>query len=376
MTKTLTLALFSFLVFSAAAQDASSFYLEGLKLKDEKKSREAAEKFKRAIALKANYTEALYELGWCQNDIKEYTSALSNLRKARNGWPSIPKVYFELGYAFQKLDLLDSAKKCFNRCIELKPDYSGAWKQLGYLAWDNDNYEEALEKFAEFERVAKTPPAEYLYWYRKGFAYNATKEYEKAKTALLKSLDYKKDNLNTYLELGFSCTRLKQGDDAIAWFKKAQEVDPASHVSYNGIGEVYRDIKKNYDEAVSWYRKALNVKENERKACFGIGFCYNATGKYTDAIPYFKTALEQEPTYTAAFVELGYSYFKTDKLDDAITNLKRALELNPKNENARYYAVLVYVRQRNKQAAQRMVDELQALNSKYVAELQKKVDAM
>ncbi|MBL0056598.1 MAG: tetratricopeptide repeat protein [Chitinophagaceae bacterium] len=52
------------------------------------------------------------------------------------------------------------------------------------------------------------------------------KEYEQAITKLNRSLEYKKDFLNTYLELGFANTKLKRNEEAIAQFKKAMEIDP------------------------------------------------------------------------------------------------------------------------------------------------------
>ncbi|MBK8953485.1 MAG: tetratricopeptide repeat protein [Chitinophagaceae bacterium] len=215
-----------------------------------------------------------------------------------------------------------------------------------------------------------------MYWYRKGFIFNAIKEYAKAKEPLTKSLSLKSDYLNTFLELGFASSRLKQDEDAINYYKKAMEIDPKSHVPYNGIAEVYRDNKKDCNEAIAWYRKALSVKPKERKADFGIGYCLNSAGKYTEAIPYLMEAVEQEPTYTAAFVELGYSYYKTGNDAEAEENFTEAISLNPKNENARYYACLMYLKQKNKVLAQKMVNELKSLSSKYTDELQKKVDNM
>jgi hypothetical protein len=50
--------------------------------------------------------------------------------------------------------------------------------------------------------------------------------------------------------------------------------------------------------------------------------------------------------------------------------------LNPKNENARYYAGLVYINQKDKTMAQKMVDELKALNSKNAETLQEKVNKL
>ncbi len=361
---------------SSIAQTAETYYNEGVKLKDERKPKEAIEKFKKALSLKPDYAAAHYEMGWCLNDSEDYISAIISLRKARTGWPQIPKVYFELGYAFQKTGKIDSANAMYDRCLQLKPDYSGVFKQRGYMAYEKDDNAGALEQFAKYEANVKTEIRDYQYWYRKGFCLNATKDYANALTALNRSLEYKKDYLNTWLELGFASSRLKKDAEAISYYEKAIEIDPKSHVGYNGIGEVYRDLKKDYNQALVWYNKTLGIKPNERKALYGIGYCYNAQRKFTDAIPKLEKAIEMEPTYTAAYVELGYSLYSTGNYTKALEALNKALSQNPKNENARYYAVLVYVKQNNKASAQRMVDELKNLSSKYVAELQKKVDAM
>lgn len=358
------------------AQDAKTLYNEGVKLKGEKKSAEALEKFRKAVAMKVDYYEAIYEMGWCQNDLKQYPQAMVSLRKARTGWSTIPKVHFELGYAFEKQGLTDSARASYNQCIQLKPDYSLAHKQLGTIAYDKNLYAEGLSHFDNYIKYASKEIADYLFWYRKGFMENAEKKYTVAKESLQKSLMYKKDYINTYLELGFACTKLKEDDNAINWFNEAMKIDPKSHIPYNGIAEVYRDNKKDMDKAMEWYGKSLSVKTDERKACFGMGYCLNSKGRYSEAIPYLQKAIEKEPSYTAAFVELGYSYFKTGKNTEALQQFDKAIALNSKNENARYYAGLVYISQKNKTKAQQMADELKTLSSKNASMLQEKVNKM
>jgi tetratricopeptide (TPR) repeat protein len=363
-------------VFLLCQSTPKEWYEKGLKLKIEKKSSEALKAFQQALKLKSNYPEALYESGWCQNDLKDYAAALKSLRQVRPYWPSVPKVYFELGYAFEKIENFDSAKVNFNYCLQLKPDYALAHMRLGYIAFNKDENQSALLHFQNYEKNSKTPISDYQYWYRKGFTLNAERQYEQAKTALNKSLEFKTDYLNTYLELGFACTKLKQDDDAINWFKKGIEIDPKSHIPYNGIGEVYRDNKKDMAEAMNWYRKTLTINVNERKANFGMGYCLNSGGKYSEAVPYLQKAIQFENTYAAAYVELGYSQYKLGSNNLALENFKKAISLNPKNENARYYATLVYISQGNKYMAQQMVNELKSLNSKHVTTLQEKINKM
>ncbi|HMI78571.1 MAG TPA: tetratricopeptide repeat protein [Ferruginibacter sp.] len=374
--------IFCLLVFTASfanAQDATSLYNEGVKLKGEKNPSAAIEKFKKAVELRPGYTEALYEIGWCQNDLKQYSAAVETLRKVRRAWSTYAKVFFELGYAFEKTDMYDSAIYAYNKAIEINPSYSLAHKQIGYIAYFKDEHEKSLMHYARYEaseaEKGKTI-TDYLYWYRKGYAQNALKQYENAKPSLNKSLEYKTDYINTYLELGFASSRLKQDENAIGYYKKAIEIDPKSHIPYNGIGEVYRDNKKDMEKSMEWYGKALQIDFNERKANFGVGYCLNSLSRYNEAIPYLKRAIQAEPTYVAAYTEIGYSYFKNDDNALAEINLKKAIELNSKNENSRYYLGLIYIAKNNKIKAQQMADELKALNSKNASSLQEKINKM
>lgn len=371
--------LIAFLIKSAlpvSAQDATTLYKEGLELKKQQKSAEAWKKFRDAVALKPDYTEARYELGWCLNDIKDYNAAIDNLRKVREVWPSVPKVFFELGYAFDKTKQADSAIQAYQKCLQLKPDYSGANKNLGNLYYDKNDNDRALYYFRRYEQASKDTIKDYLFYYRNGYLFNARKKYDSALLYLNKSLLYKTDYLNTWLEMGFANTRLKNNEEAIANFTKAMELDSKSHIPTNGIAEVYRDNKKDMNEAMNWYRKTLAINPTERKACYGMGYCLNSQQKYSEAIPYLRTAIEKEPTYSAAFVELGYSLYKTGSYTEAEEKLLKAISLNPSNENARYYLVLLYITQKNKTKAQQVVDQLRNLSSKYTDELQKKVNGI
>ena len=380
-TKRIITLLLTFIVsinlsYAQITKDAQALYDQGLKFKEERKVTEALEKFRQALSINTNYTEALYQAGWCQNELKNYNGAIDYLRKAREIWSVIPKVHFELGYAFEKSGKTDSAIKCYNRCLDLKPDYAGACRQLGYIALGKEDYINALINFTRYEIALKTEINDYLYWYRKGITQNALSDYKNAKISLQKSLTYKKDYINTYLELGFAATKLKQDDEAISHFNKALEIDPKSLLSFNGIAEVYRDNKREMTEAMTWYQKILDINPMEKKAHFGMGYCFNALTKYHEAIDHLKKAIEKDPVYTAAVVELGYSYFKLGKDADAITQFDKAISQNPKNENARYYTCLLYIRVKNKAKAQKVLNELKSLSSRYVTELQPEVNAL
>lgn len=376
MKNLLIFSITGLLSLTISAQDPVSIYQEGLQLKQQSKVFEASQKFSQALEIKPGYTEALYELGWCKNDLKDYNGALNALREVLTSWSTVPKVSFELAFAFEKSNMVDSAIYYYSNCVSLKPDYSGAYKQLGYIYYTKFDYTNALDQFAKYEENNKNDITDYYYWYRKGYAQNAIKDYSNAKNSLKSSIENKDDYLHTYLELGYACSKLNEDDEAISYYQKAIDLDPKNHIGYNGIAEIYRDNKKDPVMAMTWYQKTLAINPNERKANFGMGYCKNSTEKYAEAIPYLKKAIEMEDGYTAAYIELGYSYYKNGSNAEAINNFDQALKLNPQNENARYYKCLVYVSQNDRTNAQKMVDELNTLGSKYGNSLQERINKM
>ena len=172
-----------------------------------------------ALAADPGMTEALYERAWCQSELNDYSSAVSSLRKVRNTWNNMAKVHFELGYAFQKLKQKDSALASYERCLAIHPTYSQVFKQKGNLLYDDENCAGALVQYARYIENAKGEIKDYLFWYKKGYCENNTKDYTSAKASITQSIQIKNDYLNAYLEMGYACSKLKEDDDAIRWFQ-------------------------------------------------------------------------------------------------------------------------------------------------------------
>src|ERR1043165_3210958 len=223
--------IFPTLIFSQTT--AQEWFDKGNQLKTDKNSKEALLAFKEAIKLNPDYKEAIYEMGWCQNDTKDYVGAIASLKKANSLWPDVYKIHFELGYAFEKINSIDSAISNYNQCLQINTTNSGVYKQLGTIYYNKENYPLALQHFTNYIANSKQEIIDYLFWYRKGFMENAEKKYTEARESLQKSLMYKTDYINTYLELGFACNKLKQGDDAINWFNEALKLDATNHIPYN-----------------------------------------------------------------------------------------------------------------------------------------------
>jgi tetratricopeptide (TPR) repeat protein len=360
---------------ASGQQSAFDYYNIGLQLKDEKNCTAAIAAFKKAIELKPGYTEALYEMGWCCNDTQKFAEALAALTKAKANWPDVPKLYFELGYAYQKLSRPDDAKTNYNKCLELKPDYTNAYKQLADMDYDNAVYDTALVNYTKYFANVKLPVTNEGLYYKKGYCENAAKRYDDAIASMRKAIEIKSNYYEAYSEIGFAYTKLKKAEDALTAYNEALKIKPDHYSSYIGIGDINKDIKKNTDEALKIYLKANELMAGVKKTLYCIGWCYNDKSDYGNAITYLNKAIALDGKYNAALTELGYSYYKQKNYTSALETFKKNIELN-KSELSYYYAGCCYVDMGNKIDSQKMYEALKAMSSKNAEPLMAKISKM
>jgi len=72
------------LSFQAISQKAETHYQTGIGLQNEKKYGEAIENYDKALQVDAKYYDAIYQRAYCNNRLKNYDQAMSDLRVLEN----------------------------------------------------------------------------------------------------------------------------------------------------------------------------------------------------------------------------------------------------------------------------------------------------
>jgi len=370
------IALLMFCVVNAQTKSAEDYYADGKDLKDNGKCEDAIVDFKKAIALKPDYADALFAAGWCSNELEKYSDAIGYLEKAKVQWPHVAKVYLELGFAEQYSDRIDDAVESYNKVLELDDTYYLAYRYLGNVYCNSKfDYQKALDYYKKYEQ--NETDIDEVILYNMGFCENELEDYDNAIPYLKKALDKKSDDGNAYYELGWAYYSKdnSDADAAIENFNKAKSYLPESNLPYLGLGDVYKDLKGDADLALSNFKKSLELNPKSKVSNYGIGWSYNDKEEYDAAVPYLKQALELDDQYTSAMTELGYSYYKLKKLDDAVSILKKSKTLRSSNLSL-YYLGLCYVELGQKGNAREVYDDMKEKSYKNADDLLAKINNM
>ena len=116
-------------------------------------------------------------------------------------------------------------------------------------------------------------------------AYIADKNYEKALEVLRVVEDREKNNPSINSEFGYCLGELKQFDEAIKYYLKAEKYGRKDAWTYSQLGWSYRNAEK-YKEALEAYLKAQQLGDKVAWTNAEIGMCYKELGNYEEALRY------------------------------------------------------------------------------------------
>lgn len=344
------------------SKTAAEFYNEGLQLKASEKYREAAAAFKQAVEKRPGYKEALYEYGWCLNEVQDYPSAIMYLQMAAGLGKPEKKLHFELGYAFEKNKDLPNARTNFKKVLIIDPGYYSAYMHLGDIFYEEELYDSALNNYIHYFDNDKVNNS---YYYKAGWCANDIGRYEEAINYLEKFEATDTANQAKKLqELGYAHFKLQHNDDAIAAYTKVLEMDPRRLPAIKGLGNVYYENTKEYKEAIRYFERAMQQDEANSKAYYyKLGWLYNDVEQYAAAARMLEKAIVYKDRDASYREELGYTYLMQANYNEAVVQLKKAIEINPQSKMGYYYQGLCYLAQNKKNEAMSIYQRLKVIDA-------------
>ncbi|WP_300703932.1 ATP-binding protein [Bacteroides sp.] len=260
---------------------------------------DTAEKWsKKALKLDNNNVESYINLAIISHDHKkDYNEVEKWCKKALTANPSNPMGAYFLGKLYhENLGNIQMAEKMFLKAIELKPDDIEFYNSLGFVYFENHNYEKAQKAYSQALLINSNNPISLFY------------------------------SAYIYHDIGNT-------SKAIEFYKKIIKKDPHDEIVLYNLATIYKNLKE-YNKAEKLYKKVIKINPNDSDAYYNLGDLYELTECNEKAIKIYEKIIESNPQEIDAYINLGALYIVSNDFSKSEIILKKVIEIDSTNVQA------------------------------------------
>ena len=264
-----------------------------------------------------------------QNDEKEKKedyireSVRAEVLKVLEGKDDIDEI-FEIWVKYYYNWYYEKAIVCFEKIIEINPEYAKAYNNWGIVLKDLNRKEEAIEKYKKATEINPELAEAYNNW---GNVLDDLNRKEEAIEKYKKATEINPEYAKAYYNWGIVLDDLNRKEEAIEKYKKATEINPEYADAYNNWGNVLDDLNRK-EEAIEKYKKATEINP-EAKAYYNWGIVLDDLNRKEEAIEKYKKATEINPKYADAYNNWGNALCWLKKYEEAMKFYRKCFKLNP-----------------------------------------------
>jgi tetratricopeptide (TPR) repeat protein len=157
------------------------------------------------------------------------------------------------------------------------------------------------------------------------------------KSLFLHDLAVTPDNPVAHFWIGTACQEDRDYTNALAEFRKAEQLDPDFASTHFMIGGLLKDLGKP-GNALAEYHEALRIEPNNPAVHDHIGLLLAGMGSYDEAITEFKIAAKSDGTDAWPHFHLGKLLATQGRDAEAVAEFREALRIDPDNFQFLAYA--------------------------------------
>jgi tetratricopeptide (TPR) repeat protein len=268
---------------------------------------------------------------------KDFDAAIAKYQEIIKAFPDDSDTYYNLALALANAQRFEEAIQAIDKALQLRPNESDYTKLKQQIIDHHENFhlKQARAILEEADKLALA-----------GSYPEALKKYEEARPLLSE-----KNQAVVFAAMGSVHTKMNQGDEAVADFKKAIELAPENSNYRKLLAQFYIGQKK-LDEALKVYTEGRASNTTADQALVALAKEMSQQGNNEMADLAYEKALEANPQNAEACYELGMSFYFSKKNDARAKELlSKYLEIgkDPKNlESARNSLVVIQKRSAGK----------------------------
>ena len=225
-------------------------------------------------------------------EVKDWQGMLDWCLKWTKSEPENAHAWFNLGYAFLKLERYNDAIDAYRENLRINPESASAWYLLGNTYFNLKRYNDSIDAY---HQVLRINPDYASAWLGLGSVFSGLKRYEDTIDAYRQALRINPDDASAWYFLGNAYLSLKRYEETIDACRQALRINPDDANAWFCLGVAYSGLKR-YNDSVDTYRQALRINPDDANAWFGLGGAYYFSGNRTAAMDTVKELHRLDPT--------------------------------------------------------------------------------
>ena len=210
--------------------------------------------------------------------------------------PYYRRAQLEYALNLNRMEQTPKAVEILNGLVSEDPLDMITVLSLGGVHAQHDAFDKAIEVYSTaVDRLNSPQQSDWRLFYRRGIAYERTKQWPKAEADFKKALQLFPDQPDVLNYLGYSW--IDQGinlDEGLAMVRKAVELRPNSGFIIDSLGWAYYRLGR-FEEATEELQKALELMPSDPVINDHLRDAYWQIGRKLEAVFQWKHALANEP---------------------------------------------------------------------------------
>lgn len=301
----------------------ASFELASLE-RQENNFEKATEYLKIAEQIRGSSDEISYEYGMLSIDKEEFEKAINYLSSVSSQSNFYPDSLSNIGFCYQELKEYDEAIEKFFDSERLRKSQDDVWNRnhIAYCYYRQEKYDESI-KYIE-QNISNSLRNNYT------FKILSWCYYEKRQFVDFFENCYLASNLGEttdFFKMGYAFSQLKNSELSKYYYLESLKISQ-DEVTFNNLGSVYKDLRE-YDNAIKMFKNALDINPKYHLALRNLANVYFKQEKFDEAIECFNKILNDEPNDSNALSNLANAYCNAQKYDKALDVVEDAIKNNP-----------------------------------------------
>lgn len=336
----------------------------------ESKFEQALKTLNKAYEIDPHNNEVLKNLGLCYYNLQKNTKAQEFFTKAIGTNPNDATSLFYSG-AINLLNLdLETARIQLEKVLELRPEYTDAYKNLGIVYFNLKQIDNAVKTLEKGLKFAQDSPE---YYRLLASAYIVAKQNQDAATLLEEFL--KRTNAETYEIynlLGSAYLGLKDQEKARTYYLKSVELNEANDVAQKALAfldAVENDILSKYrplidnkapaeeiidvanilfknnqlNEAIGFLAYALKKGYEDTNIFYHLSILYEAKGHYNDSLKCLHKILTMQKPTKEVEIKIAKLFIQLGKTTEAFSLLNKLVKKYPYDIEVYYEFAMAFI---------------------------------